>query len=125
MEKVVSELFPVYQFNDEHQTLHAIAMNIKAHRVAATRLAMAFMAFSDFAARLKSNSSNFILPQPVLSKRLAVLGDVLRYDFHSPVTQVCDACAQSEAPEHVECIHRGEYATSLEVRSDSLALRFL
>ena len=82
-------------------------------------------AFSDFAARLKSNSSNFILPQPVLSKRLAVLGDVLRYDFHSPVTQVCDACAQSEASEHVERIHRGEYAASLEVRGDSIALRFL
>ena len=61
MEKVVSELFPVEQFNDEHHALHAIAMNINAQRVAATRFAMAFMAFSDFAARLKSNSSNFIV----------------------------------------------------------------
>ena len=60
MERVVSELIPVEQFNDEHHTLHAIAMNINAHSVAATRLAMAFMAFSDFAARLKSNSSKFI-----------------------------------------------------------------
>ena len=113
MEKVVSELFPVYQFNDEHHTLHAIAMNIKAQRVAATRFAMAFMAFSDFAARLKSNSSNFMLPQPVLSERLAVLCDVLRYDFQAPVTEVCDSCAQSEAPEHIESIHRGKYATSI------------
>ena len=62
MEKVVSELFPVEQFNDEHHTLHAIAMNINAHSVAATRFAMVFMVFSDFAARLKSNSSKFIIP---------------------------------------------------------------
>ena len=64
MEKVVSELIPVEQFNDEHHTLHAIAMNINAQRVAATRFAMAFMAFSDFAARLKSNSSKFIKNTP-------------------------------------------------------------
>ena len=60
MEQIVSELIPVEQFNYEHHNLHAIAMNIKAQSVAATMFAMAFMAFSDFAARLKSNSSNFI-----------------------------------------------------------------
>ena len=60
MEQVVSELFPVYQFNYEHHNLHAIAMNINAQSVAATRFAIAFIAFSDFAARLKSNSSKFI-----------------------------------------------------------------
>ena len=64
MEKVVFELFPVEQFNYEHHTLHAIAMNIKAHSVAATRFAIAFIAFSDFAARLKSNSSKFIQNTP-------------------------------------------------------------
>lgn len=64
MEKVASELFPVYQFNYEHHTLHAIAMNINAHSVAATMFAMVFIAFSDFAARLKSYSSKFIKNTP-------------------------------------------------------------